>query len=464
MKNIFKMFNKNTNNDNADKEESHVGDAEADNFVYGVEDTFKLRDSNDLIVVGHVRGTVKQGMAVYVSNIGDDDGGVVLTEVISMEKLGKMVTAATDTPVGIRLSNCSSSGVKIGSVIHTRETSTKDVHTAYTFALNETYIKLKNLELTDEEISKMSITDCAESWNLFNKNQHSMLQGASDIEVQVYRSKIDFLANHLINKILDAQEIYTVFNKRTGEPHLFSNTIKQNDGNYLCTPPDILIVSKAYSKIYEQYYPKELFEIKVIKNGDQKDGIYNFFGSSFYLNGACGVAVNSPKTAINAEMIVPKPDYGDTPEIQIPISNPDLVRWMILMGQVGKPQSQDEQLIYNLYYRFMSFALMEAKLLVPMKKDGNKIPSMTADNVLKEDIKISIPMTKGKDKKDSVPLFTDWKRLRMSYDEEWDAMIQPISGLINTFDCSINPTEYSAAGCYITEETFAQMKKMFEGK
>ena len=56
-----------------------------ESFVYGVEDVFHLKDTDDLVVVGIARGTVKPGMAVYVSNIGDDENSTLLTTVQGLE-------------------------------------------------------------------------------------------------------------------------------------------------------------------------------------------------------------------------------------------------------------------------------------------------------------------------------------------------------------------------------------------
>jgi len=42
--------------------------------------------------------------------------------------------------------------------------------------------------------------------------------------------------------------------------------------------------------IKNQYNP-DVFDIVKIENGSDKKGIYNFLGSTFYLNGACGVKV-----------------------------------------------------------------------------------------------------------------------------------------------------------------------------
>ena len=56
-------------------------------------------------------------------------------------------------------------------------------------------------------------------------------------------------------------------------------------------------------------------------------------------------------------------------------------------------------------------------------------------------------------------MFTDWKRLRMAYDEKWSGMVQQIDGMIDTLDCAINVTGHPQAGCYISKDMFTQMKE-----
>ncbi len=426
-------------------------------FVYGVHDTFKLQNSNDLVVVGRVKGTVNPGMAVYVSNFGDDNGSILLTTVLGLEINQRPVGTATDCLVALKLEAGQKVDIKIGSIVHTRDISTKEVHEAYIAAIGDVYVMRKKLVLSDDEIAAMSITDCAEAWRLFNWFHSKNSANESEEERQAKRKKIEKLADALCKKILAADEIYTVFNKSTGEPHMFSHTIKQDNG-YVCTPPDIMIISKAYSKPYETLYSSEEFEIRKIENGTNKDGIYSFMGSSFYMNGACGAAILSEQTAIDASMIVPKPDYGDTPQINIPVTNPDLMRWMLLLGQLGNPDTPDAELIYNLYYRFMSIEMTKAMFVIPMKTEG-EVPQTDENGkaVLKEGLKLNFPTMEGKYNRDAVRMFTDWKRLHMEYGPEWSGFLQPISGMIDVFDCAINVTKYPAAGYYIGKDMYEDM-------
>ncbi len=373
-------------------------------FVYGVEDVFKLKDCDDLVVVGIVRGTVKSGMAVYVSNIGDDDNVSLVTTVQGLEIQGKTVDSATNCHVALRLQSGQKANIKIGSVVFTRDMSTKEVHDAYINAIGNAYVAMRKLELSEKETESMSIADMVETWRLFSWKQSQMVNTQTDSQKEENRNKVAKLAEALIGKIFNSEEIYVVFNKRTGEPHMFSRTIDQKDGTYCCTSPDILVIPKAYSHVFAELYSKDDYEMKKIENGEDKKGIYNFFGSTFYLNGACGIDIIGSQTAIDASK------------------------------------------------------------LIPMKKEGEiPTPDENGKTVLKKGVQIQFPTMKGKHERDAVRMFTDWKRLRMVYDEEWSGMLQPVSGMIDVFDCAINATECPEAGCYIDKQMFELATKRNEG-
>lgn len=454
---LDKFTKKNTeSNKEPDMESKEEGQLpQEERFVYGVEDVFKLRDSDDLVVVGYVRGTVKPGMAVYVSNVGDDENETLLTTVQGLEIQGKPVDSATNCPVALRLQAGQKSNLKIGSVVFTRDMSTKEVHDAYINAIGNAYVGMRKLELSEKETEAMSIADMIEAWRLFVWKHSQTLNTDEDAVKEANRNKVAKLADALVGKILNAEEIYVVFNKRTGEPHMFSKTIDQKDGRYMCTPPDILVIPKAYAQVYQTIYSKDDYELKKIENGKDKKGIYNFLGSAFYLNGACGVDVIGPQTAIGATKLVAPPDYSNTPQINIPVTNPDLVRWMLLMGQLGAPDSPDKEIIFKLYHNFFSKELGKATLLIPIKKEGEiPTPDKNGKTVLNKDVQIQFPTMKGKHERDAVRMYTDWKRLRMVFNEEWSGMLQPVSGMIEKFDCVINVTEYPEAGCYIDKRMF----------
>lgn len=449
-----RLFKKDVNDTGSNEEESFPS------FVYGVQDTFELENSNDLIVVGRVNGKIRPEVAAYISNFGEEHAPISLTTVLGLEIDKSLVSEAEDCYVSLRIEEGKKLGIKTGSVIYSRDISMKDVHDAYISAIGDFYVGYRNLEISEEEYRKMSITDMAEAWRLYQWVQ-SMKEDKTEAEKEECHQKINCLAEALCKKILEANEIYTVVNKVTGEPHLLSQTIDNQDGTYTCTEPDILLITEPYTTIYQNMFPAEQFEIIKIENGVNRDGIRNFLGSTFYLNGACGVQILSEQTAIDASKLVQKPDDKDTPEINIPVTNPNLVRWLLLIAQLGKPETADTELIYKLYYRFMSIEMTKAKFIVPMRTDGEKpVTNETGTVVLEKDFTFGLATMAGKDDRDAIRMYTDWKRFRMVYDMQWDGFIQPISGMIDTFDCAINATEYIAAGCYIGKDMFYEMQQM----
>ena len=51
-------------------------------FVYGVLDKFELKNSaTDVAVVGRVKGTLKRGDKIFITNYGDDDDEFELNEI-----------------------------------------------------------------------------------------------------------------------------------------------------------------------------------------------------------------------------------------------------------------------------------------------------------------------------------------------------------------------------------------------
>ena len=201
-------------------------------FVLGVVDIFNRIDTEDIVVIGTLKGTASVGDAVYVSNPGDDNGSTLLTTVVGIETSpDTMVKEATDCVVALRLKKGKKHNIKKGTVIYTHNATVSEVHNAYISALGDSYIGNKNLELSDGELESLSITDCAELWRMF---VWFNTKGTNVNNDESWKKKIDKLADKLCKKILNTDAIYCVYSVDTGEPYLFSRTMKRNDGNYIC--------------------------------------------------------------------------------------------------------------------------------------------------------------------------------------------------------------------------------------
>ena len=220
-----------------------------------------------------------------------------------------------------------------------------------------------------------------------------------------------------------------------------------------------MLITKAYVSKFENRYNPEKFEVVKIE-GEIKD----FLGTVFYLNGACGVSILYEGFGIDAEMLVDKPDYSGVPEIQIPVTNPDLERWLLLIGQLGGCDNEDAKKICSLYLSFMFKEMAKARFLVPMKMEAQMSkPDENGKCTITEGGTMQIAVMPGKAGRDSVRMFTDWKRFRMVYPEQegWGGMVQKVSEAIETFDCAINATEFPLAGCYLSRDSYEDNVKPY---
>lgn len=333
----------------------------------------------------------------------------------------------------------------------------------FTKTIGDEYVVAKQLELSEEELVRMSITDGAEMWRLYAWYHSRVLPDDTEEKCRKSRERKDRIGAVLSKKVLNADEIYCLYNKRTGEPHLFSNTIKQ-EGGYMCTPPDIRIFTKAYANYQMKRYPEALFEMKKIEKGESGKGIENFLGECFYLNGAQGIEINGGQTAISSKMLVAPPDFSDVPQISVPVMNPELMCWMLLMAQLSGIETEDEKLIYSLYYRFMSKELVKAKFLVPMKPgDGFPKPDTAGSITVKGGAEFALATMKGKYDRDAIIMYTDWKRLRECYDG-WSGSIMTLEQIMDVYDAVINPTDHPQLGAYIGKEMYADIIKYADKK
>lgn len=434
--------------------------AASSNMVMGVLSIVQQGSNGEVIVSARIKGTVHTGDAVYITNCGDDDAPTFLTTVSSIiiGKSGR-ATEATDCVAAIGIPGGVAFNIKEGTVIYSGECSQEDIRNAYINALGDVFIGFQKLQLSYNDIEKLSLADLAEIWHLFIWHMSKTGNTMDEENKKQYAEAQERLVEAICKKLLSAKEIYCIYSKATGEPYMFSKTVKQENG-YMCTPPHILLFTKSMSKLIIPSLSEETYGVMPIKNGEDGKGIYNFLGSVFYLNGVNEVAIQVHNTGIPAQMLVPKPDYSNIEPRNIPITNPDVVRWMLLMGQIGTPKGEDADVIYRLYYGFMARELKKAKLLIPMQHDG-QLPKGDKEGkaVLKKDTQIKIATGSGKGERPAVRMFTDWRQLRMAYGEEWSGMVETVDNMINKFDCVINAAKFPLAGCYISKETYEEMKK-----
>ena len=437
------------------------------NACLGVLDLFPMKETNQLLIVGSLEGSLNVGDQLQFCN---PDQGMEILGSVEVEKLSsqnKDADSLTDEVLAHLVVDRipSLDKLKKGSVLFSSGVDEEQKLSSYSDALYRAFVAIQEGQLTNEDYLASSLDDSVEILRLFLWKCHQNQETESEESYQANTRKLERLAEIVKDKLLAADSVYAVYSEKTGEPYLFSTTYDRGEEGYLCTDPMIMLLTPSwYRQFKETIDSRPNSVVKLIENTEDKKGIENFLGTAFYLNGALGAIFNSKEVSISASALVQKPDFSDLPEIQVPVMNPDVVRWMLLMGQLDSPTTEDEEVIYKLYYKFFSMAVPKAKFLLPLEAaSGFPEGGQEANSfVLEESAKFNIPTGEGKNGRNSVPVFTDWKRLRMVFDEKWNGMIESAGNMIEFFDYAINPTEYHEADAYVSLTAFRDMQKLSE--
>lgn len=437
------------------------------NACLGVLGFFPMEEKGELLIAANLEGSLKVGDCLLFCNPdqGMDALGSVVVKKLSCHK--EDVEALNDEElVYLEVDKVPSlDKLKKGSVLYSQGVEEEKRSSTYGYALYRAFVTIQEGKVGDEDYQALSLEDSIEILQAFLWDCRQNQETESEESYQSNTRKLERLAEIVKDKLLVADSIYAVYSEKTGEPYLFSTTYDRGEEGYLCTDPMIMLFTpRFYHRFKETIDSRPKSVVKLIENTEDKKGIENFLGTAFYLNGALGAFFNSKEVSISASALVQKPDFSDLPEIQVPVMNPDVVRWMLLMGQLDSPTTEDEEVIYKLYYKFFSMAVPKAKFLLPLEADtGFPEGGQEANSfVLEESAKFNIPTGEGKNGRNSVPVFTDWKRLRMVFDEKWNGMIEEAGGMIEFFDYAINPTEYHEAGAYVSLTAFRDMQKLSE--
>lgn len=437
------------------------------NACLGVLGFFPMEEKGELLIAANLEGNLKVGDCLLFCNPdqGMDALGSVVVKKLSCHK--EDVEALNDEElVYLEVDKVPSlDKLKKGSVLYSQGVEEEKRSSTYGYALYRAFVTIQEGKVGDEDYQALSLEDSIEILQAFLWDCRQNQETESEESYQANTRKLERLAEIVKDKLLAADSIYAVYSEKTGEPYLFSTTYDRGEEGYLCTDPMIMLFTpRCYHRFKETIDSRPKSVVKLIENTEDKKGIENFLGTAFYLDGALGAFFNSKEVSISASALVQKPDFSDLPEIQVPVMNPDVVRWMLLMGQLDNPTTEDEEVIYKLYYKFFSMAVPKAKFLLPLEAaSGFPEGGQEANSfVLEESAKFNIPTGEGKNGRNSVPVFTDWKRLRMVFDEKWNGMIENAGGMIEVFDYAINPTEYYEAGAYVGLTAFKEMQKLSE--
>ena len=414
--------------------------------VFGVEEILPTpNDSEDLVVIGLVRGTIHVGDEVIITNLGSDNDKAAKAVISALEDANKgQVKKASGDNVVVTIKDGKKHNVYKGTVLHSEGVSEDKLRASYLYAIINAFLFWQNGILMDEDRRRFSIADLIEIWR---QSIHFCDTQASDENYAYYFEKIIILMEQVSATLLTLDEIYAVYSVKTGEPALFISSTRNKDGSLEPAETMVRLIPTAYKE--KITYPDE-FELRCIENGLNKDGILNFLNEVIFLNGAEGIEFISDKTSINAKALIKSPDLEGMREVDKPIMNPDVVRCLLMLGQIGDTTTlgkRDRDFLSKLYLNRLTEALKTARFIVPIKVEGElPKPNEKGETSFAEDVKYELAMKELKDNKKAVPIFTDWKRFNEEYGDGWRGLLQPLGGPLIPHPVLINGTLYFETG------------------
>ena len=414
--------------------------------VFGVEEILpNPNDSEDLVVIGLVRGTIHVGDEVIITNLGSDNDKAAKAVISALEDANKgQVKKASGDNVVVTIKDGKKHNVYKGTVLHSEGVSEDKLRASYLYAIINAFLFWQNGILMDEDRRRFSIADLIEIWR---QSIHFCDTQASDENYAYYFEKIIILMEQVRATLLTLDEIYAVYSVKTGEPALFISSTRNKDGSLEPAETMVRLIPTAYKE--KITYPDE-FELRCIENGLNKDGILNFLNEVIFLNGAEGIEFISDKTSINAKALIKSPDLEGMREVDKPIMNPDVVRCLLMLGQIGDTTTlgkRDRDFLSKLYLNRLTEALKTARFIVPIKVEGElPKPNEKGETSFAEDVKYELAMKELKDNKKAVPIFTDWKRFNEEYGDGWRGLLQPLGGPLIPHPVLINGTLYFETG------------------
>ena len=430
-------------------------------FTLGVVNFFKGDDnSSDLMVMGFVKGSIKVGDEIVVTNMSCVTETPVKTTVLSLEVHGSMVQEASDTTVMAIVQDGTKLGIYKGTLLHSENVTDTQIYHDYLFALEVAFVREQDGKLTKEDCEKLAASDISEIWQLYYRVHAEEAKQFEAKQVLLKYKRREFY-KLIREKLFLLDDVYVVYSVETDEPYLFSHASKDEKGSLFVTMPMAQLIPSSYiHNLKEMFGKDENLDFKRIDNGPDKEGIRNFIRDLFIYDGIRGILYCGEKTTILAEQLVDLPRYKGMDEIEIPVTNPNLIQWLYLARQLGKLNTKDKKTLGQIYLYEYYKALKTAKLLAPMRLHGyDQLLEENPQTDEEPNIPFDLAMQPGQTKELTLRVYTDWKRLRKHYGEDCKALIVTIDEQLAFHDVVINPGDHPMAASTITEEWFNEVER-----
>ncbi|WP_410770315.1 SseB family protein [Fontibacillus sp. BL9] len=270
----------------------------------------------------------------------------------------------------------------------------------------------------------------------FLLSQHISLEECGELEIQeliflihsakFFKEKESFPQEHLDeriklffgvlkDKLKDSESLFIAYEKRTGYP-------------YVDADDRIWMFSKeAYAASAADYFMQQFLMLEMKKVG--RDEMNKALGE-LHILGLRKILLDNGQyhAEVDRDELLPPPDWSGTPEISIPVSNPDLQHAMITFFQAmsgGQSRAADRQLLEGMENRMLD-EVIRGKYLLPMqlKEQAASVPDEQGMKTLKEGTVIQFAVLGGEGDSTWLPVFTDWLEFEKAYDKQvWSSNV-----------------------------------------
>lgn len=423
--------------------------------ILGVGDVIGVDDNDaDLIIKGFVEGTLKVGDEMIVTKMSCLSETPVKTVITSIYVDEEEVQEASEKVVKVKVKDGNKLGIYKGTVLHSENVTDTQVYLTYRFAMDIAFVRQQDGILTEEDREKLAASDISEIWSLYWKAHLEEFEKVKEIKMKVDQRRRDFF-NLIRKKLFLLDDIYVIYSTKTNEPHLFATASLDGNKGITVSHSWVYLIPSSYMHYRKEIYKKdERNDFKRIENGPEKEGIRNFLRDLFIYDGVESILYFTEDTLIFAKELMDLSNYEGVDETEIPVTNPDLMKFLHLSSQLDGIEDKEEKNIGKAYFYLLARFAKTAKFIAPMQLHGyDQLLEDNPQTAIEPNIPFNLAIKQGKTKEKAVQVYTDWKRLRKHFGEEYKGLVVMLDELVKDYDVVINPGEYPIA-LFMTEKFF----------
>ncbi|TCP52599.1 type III secretion system (T3SS) SseB-like protein [Tumebacillus sp. BK434] len=237
-----------------------------------------------------------------------------------------------------------------------------------------------------------------------------------------FLEKIKAGLSEVHEKLKHADALYLAFDKITNCP-------------YLDPEERIWLFSKEeYALLAQDYFLQRMIQLDMRKIGPAENMIAF---AELHRLGIRKILIDNGQYHIEVERdaILPPPDWSGTPEINIPVTNPELQHAMIRFFQTMSSRSQYEGKQQHLYQLegIMIEEILNGNYLIPMKviEDEPSAPDEDGVKTLQQGATLQFACLDGQDQTTWLPVFTDWVEFEKAYDKtQWSGNVATYADMV----------------------------------